>query len=227
MKYHQVEAKDNMKGVSASSDKPDLKVVVGKEDRKRVDPVVTAAAVTKKRGLFRRFYDATIGPGGAKRIAGSITKDIIIPTALDLGANTLKTAVDMAFYGESRQRPSSATSWVRSAATAAGAYTGKTNYQAASTKDGRPALSSPPISRHPLVEYWLDTREDCKLVLDLLMELASKQNYASVADYYDLIKQPTEFTDNDFGWYPEQLRRASFVPYGDKWIIRFPETLPV
>lgn len=49
-------------------------------------------------------------------------------------------------------------------------------------------------------EIILDTRDDVEYVIDGLKEVINTYGKASVADLFDLVDIPTEFTDTKIGW---------------------------
>lgn len=58
------------------------------------------------------------------------------------------------------------------------------------------------IRKHPLVsdEIIVSTRKEGEKVLDKLGDILRNYGEVSVADFYDLVGMPSEYTDNKRGW---------------------------
>lgn len=71
-------------------------------------------------------------------------------------------------------------------------------------------------------------RYDAEKVLDQMIDAAHEYKTASVADFCEFAGIDQEFTDNDYGWTPEDLvKRTSIVGSGKGYKIVFPDPKPI
>lgn len=73
-----------------------------------------------------------------------------------------------------------------------------------------------------LEEYIISDRDTAYGVLTTLTELGKKYGSVSVADYYDLISVPSNFTDNNRGWSRNKFTTARVVKALNGYVIKFP-----
>lgn len=71
----------------------------------------------------------------------------------------------------------------------------------------------------------LDTKEEAEIVLSHLKDLISDYGMATVADFYDLVGEPSIFPDNDWGWIDIS---SAFITYtSNGCIIHLPKAIKV
>lgn len=207
--YHKVEIKDNMKVSKVSDDSP-------KKERVKAKRVVAVTPTMKKKGIARRLFGGLFGPDGLRKIGAYVTTDIVVPAVKNMLADSLKSSVDMALFGENRPtsrgyaRPSDPQP------------APKTNYAAISRSRQPSERSSSSRSSRYIEDYVIGDRVEAIECLDQLTELADKYNNVAVADYYDMIGVPTNYTDNNYGWTIDSIKHATILSVRGGWIIKFP-----
>ena len=210
--YHKVEAKDNMKVttvVDASKSEP---------KREKAKRVVAVTPVKQKKGLVKRLFGGLFGPDGIRRIGSYVATDIVLPAVKNMLADSLKSGVDMALFGEHRpsSRGYSRSSDVQPAP--------KTNYAAISRSRTASTTDRGTTNRMGkyVDDYIIGDRMEAIECLDQLTELADRYNSVAVADYYDMIGVRTHFTDNNYGWTIDSIKHASIASVRGGWVIKFP-----
>lgn len=152
------------------------------EQTKHIEKVINGTAVTKKKTL-------------GKRIAESEITDKVITRAKEEGrsiiSDILCMAIEMIFGRGNRSGNRTAS--------------GYTAYNAVY----RNVNSQPPISsnmrsyrgNYSCEEVILDNRRDAEAVLDNLYSLLNQYQVVAVADLYELVGIPSNYIDNNYGWY--------------------------
>ena len=223
-KYNEIEAKDNMKGKEVAEVSGD-----GAE-RKEMTKIVNVEPTKVKRGLINRLVVGLVGPDGLPGIGNYVNDEIVKPAIKNIIVDAVTSGINMIMYGDSRHRQSGGSAnYPRGYQPP---YRPTTNYsnqyrshQPNSAPSNHPQATNEVRStrnRHGVTEYRLQYRDDAVNVLVQLTEAADMYDTVSVADYYDLIGVPTEYTDNQFGWTIDSITRATIVPSQGGYIIKFP-----
>lgn len=178
--------------------------------------------VQPKKNLFQRFTTGLLGPDGLKGIGRYVAEQILIPTAKQMLSDGLTTGINMAIYGEDVK--TNTTRYSRP---------GYINYnKVGSGVVNRMTHSQPNNVVHPklnnqIEEFLFATRNEAQMVLEELMRNAEMYTVATVADYYELIGQPSHFTYNNYGWSFEQLRGTALTNRGGYYALLLPNPLEV
>ena len=188
--------------VKQDQTKPEEKVEESKQpsvvDSKPHKLVAQARPVRKN--VFSRVGHAIFGPDGLKGVGRYVVASI---NAIIYGGDTPRT---------------------RSAGPrASGGYTNYNRQYSGSpiTRTGN-QYTRTVMAANRIQEYELPDREQANDVLTSLREIADKYSAASVADYYESIGVPVEYTDNNYGWELRDLdtARVRSTPHG--FIIELP-----
>lgn len=208
--YHKVEAKDNMNVNTDEEPLPGIPVT-----REKVKKIVVAEPVKKKKGLIRRLWGGLVGPDGFHRIKDYVLQDIVVPSIKSMIADSIKSSIDMAMFGERRPSPK-VSEW--------GNRAPKTNYG-----DKFNAPSDTPHVRTVRVPYQVDDyaigdRGEAAEVLAYLNDIAKTYGTVAVAEYYDMLGIVPKFTDNNYGWDSAGIGKAVITSLrsGDGYVIKFP-----
>lgn len=233
--YNKIQAKNNMevgKGVESQGN-PEHKNNDVSSERPKLQSVVGKAPKKVQRSLFSRLISGVAGPEGVSGIGGYVAEEIVKPAIKNILFDTLTSSVSMFLFGERGM---------------ANRHRGYNNYNAPRNDYTRSYNSQPParpsndryynnqpprddrnnaaprnVSRYGVDDYTIDSHHDASHVLVALTEYAEKYGSASIADYYDLIRVPTQYTDNNHGWRHDAISAARIVP--DRrggFIIKFP-----
>lgn len=178
---------------------------------------IVAQARPVRKNLFTRVGHAIFGPEGLKGVGKYVGTEIVAPAIKGVIVDSVVASINTIIYGSDAPRTRSSTP--RS-------YGGYTNYNrqysgAPSTRNGN-QYSRTVMAANRIQEYELPDRQQANDVLTSLREIADKYSAVSVADYYESIGVPVEYTDNNYGWELRDLdtARVRSTPHG--FIIELP-----
>lgn len=216
-KYDKVDVKDNME-VNKGGD------VLEKEERKSLDKVVAGKPKKVKKGLASRLVTGVLGPEGLPGIGQYVSEEIIVPAIKNIIVDAVTSGINMVMYGDSSKggQPRGGPRNVPYN-NYGGAHRPTVNYTSRYTSEQpRPSDRLVTRSRHGIEEYVIEQREDAAHVLTTLTENADMYGTVSIADYYDLIGVPSEYTDNNYGWTLETISHTNMRPVRGGFVIKFP-----
>lgn len=178
---------------------------------------LVAQARPVRKNLFTRVGHAIFGPEGLKGVGKYVGTEIVAPAIKGVIVDSVVASINTIIYGSDAPRTRSSTP--RS-------YGGYTNYNrqysgTPSTRNGN-QYSRTVMAANRIQEYELPDRQQANDVLTSLREIADKYSAVSVADYYESIGVPVEYTDNNYGWELRDLdtARVRSTPHG--FIIELP-----
>lgn len=217
VKYNDVDVKNNM----------DVKNEPKKEavgDREKLDSVISEKPKKRKRNLASRLVVGVLGPEGLPGIGSYVSEEIIVPAIKNIIVDAVTSGINMVMYGENRPHNPRAVNrqpanrYYSSGPRPTYNYTSRYTSQQPDPKERH----APRANRYGIEEYVIENREDAAHVLTTLTEQADMYGSVSVADYYDLIGVPSEYTDNNYGWILETIVRATIRPVRGGYIIALP-----
>jgi len=209
MDYNKVESK---------SVAPVKEAEVAVEKVAKVQQVVSKGVRKQKKGLLERLVVGMIGPDGLPAIGRYLGKEVILPAVKNIIVDSLTSGINMAVYGDSNKGKSSYTNRTPVTPT-------HTNYQSRYTSTQAPVAYQPVPVKPQVTDYIISTRDEAITVLDTLRGAAESYGSVAVADYYEAIGVPSEYTDNSFGWSAGDLvTNSTIIPTRGGFIIKFPPT---
>lgn len=177
---------------------------------KKVEKVITGSARAKKKNGIEKLAKVFI-PEDVQDVKSYILIDVLIPMVKDAALDIIKTL----FYGEAgRGKRNSAAS--------------KVSYRSYYEKENdrrRDYGSSVTRTGYNYDDIILDSRGEAEDVLSRMDELIDAYGLVSVADLYDLVGIPGNYTDNKYGW--TDIRSASVVRAREGYLIKLPKALPL
>lgn len=227
--YSKIKAKNNMdvgKNADLSSEGSDKAT-----ERPKLQSVVGSAPKKVQKSLFSRLVAGVVGPEGVSGIGGYVSEEIIKPAIKHIIVDAITSGINMIVYGD-RGNPNRG-----GQRNYGNVYRPSTNYSSQrpqtyndrnyprDSRDGIDPRSNivAKSARYGVEEYIIEDRHDAAHVLTTLTECASKYGTVSVADYYDLIKASSKFTDNSYGWNYDSIQTARIVPVRGGYVIHFPQ----
>jgi hypothetical protein len=227
--YNKIQVKNNMEVGKPVETKGDSQ---GEGERPKLESVVVSAPKKVKRSLLSRLVTSLVGPDGASGIGGYVSEEIIKPAIKNIVVDAVTSGINMIIYGD-RGVPNRGGRYYGSGGAD---YRPRTNYSTSYSSRpnndrsyGREPTQQEPRSnvisrnaRYGVEEYVIEDRYDAAHVLTTLTECADRYGLVSVADYYDLIKVTSNFTDNSYGWRHDAISTARIVPVRGGYIIKFP-----
>lgn len=166
----------------------------------------------RKRPLHKRVRDAFLGDDD-RTILEVVIQDIIKPSLRDLSFEAGQTALERVHYGSSRPYrrggPPGNSSHPR-------------NYNGISRGNGAPMGVESRVGRRSrdFGEMVVDVRAEAQAIREGMYAILDEYGVVTVSDMYQLAKQPTQFTDRNWGW--TDLMGAPVVRVRDGWLIDLP-----
>lgn len=219
-KYNKIDVKDT---IDIKEDEKQEEV----QDKPKYENVLNTQPVKKKKGLMGRLVTGIVGPEGLPGIGSYVSEEIIVPAIKNIIEDAVTSGIGMILHGDSRR--GAPRSYTRHNPNRYMTYGGSprptTNYTSRYTsmqpEPQQRNLQSRGSSRG-LEDFIIENREDASYILVTLTEHADMYGSVSIADYYDLIGQPTEYTDNNYGWTGESILHAHVRPTRGGHVIKFP-----
>lgn len=196
------------------------------KERPKVQSVVTGGATKKKRSLGNRIAEVFTGDD-ARSVGNYVVMDVVIPSAKNLFADALTTAVERFFFGDGRNQHR------RGSGSSYGPYTPYNRMGSSSRQTGAPPwrtddrreMSPRGRATHNFQEVIIDNRQEAGMVLDTLIEMIQMYEVATVADMYEASNITPEFSDRQWGW--TDLSDAQIVRVREGWMIQVPRPIPL
>lgn len=167
-------------------------------EQKRVEKVIEGNVTAKEKGLFGRIGETFLS-GDIDKVKTYIVSDVIIPAIKDTIVDIVKNGIDMIFYGETRANTTKKAGGQT--------YVSYSNYYKPSTHSRPESSSNSDRSRGLSRDFIFDSRGEAEKVLDVLTEIISEYQAASIADLCSLVGITGDWIDNKWGWY--ELTNAS------------------
>lgn len=218
-KYNEVPVKNNMVMGDNDTDAQDIPV---SKEKKELKKLIDVQPKKRKRSLVGRLVSGVLGPEGLPGIGSYVNDEIIIPAIKNIIVDAVTSGVNMVMYGENKPRSGGGgrPSYSRDRTT----YRPSTNYQSrySGSQHQDPPEQRVRPAKYGVEEYIIEDRSDATHVLVTLTENADMYDSVSVADYYDLIGVPSQYTDNTYGWTIDSIHHATIIPIRGGYVIKFP-----
>lgn len=179
---------------------------------KRVEKAVTTTAITKKKSTVQRLSEEFISDD-AKNIKSYVFGDVLIPALKKAISDIVTNSIDMLLYGDSRPNQPKTTA-------------SKISYR--NYWDDRRTVNEPRTVSSYSYNYEdvvLATKGEAVEVLDRMDELIAAYGVVRVADLYDLVGKPGNYTDNRYGWI--NIKNASIIRVREGYMIKMPRVTVV
>ena len=183
-----------------------------KDAEKRVKKVVKGPVKTKEKSLGRKFAETFITED-VHDVKSYIFSDVIIPAIKDTLSQTVKQAIDMILFGNSKtiskEKP----------------Y-GRVSYSSYYDRDERKERAARPTRSKDFYDIILDSRAEAEEVLESLRDIIDQYGQASLEDYHDLCGVTGPYTGNRYGWTDLTHVGISYIR-GQGFIIDLPKAYPL
>ena len=188
-----------------------------KQEKEKVEPVVTGDVVRRKKPLTKRFQETFFG-GDARGTLNFVFFGVLIPAAKDMLVEAGSQGIERLVFGESKRRSS-----MRGPNP-----TGYISYNRMTTPSDRPppaAISRRARARHDFDEIVLQSRGEAEEVVDRMYDLLTRYDSVSVADLYELTGIRGAHTDQKWGW--TDLRGSGVSRVRNGYLLDLPEPIPL
>lgn len=191
---------------------------------KKVEPVVVADAVARKKGLGRRLKEIMIG-GDSRSVLQYVIADVVVPQVKDMISEALTQGFQRMIYGETSRRPSSRPGMLGSRYnTNYSQYAGRgTNPIGRAAQEERSPASFSPKGIEDII---LATRVEADAVLSQMYDLLEKYDNVSIADLYAMIRWAPTHNDNKWGWLDLHGSDVKMVR-GGGYVLVLPRPVPL
>lgn len=201
-------------------------------EKPKVKPVEGTVSV-KKPTLSTKVKSAMVAED-LSEVREYLFWDILVPTLKDTIVSLIKNGAEALFYGSTSARqtgkPTSTASY--SGYYYAGRYQQGHRKNEGPFEDWRRSKRGPAGYDLSQIVYkgrdgrgGMDAKRQAEEVLDQLVELTMAYGFARVADFYELSRYPSDYTDNSLGWYELSAARVVRVPGG--YILDLPKPEPL
>ena len=186
-----------------------------KSKEKKVEKVVSGDVKTKKKSEIRKFTDNFISED-VDNVKSYIFGEVILPAVKDIISSTIRSAVDMLLYGDSRPSRSR------------GRNDSRVSYERYYDRSDRRERSNKTYARtgYNFDDIIIADYGEAEEVLSQMDNLIDVYGIVSVGDFYDLVGIQGNFTDNKYGW--TNISSAKIVRTRDgEYFIKLPRACPI
>lgn len=183
-------------------------------DRKKLEKVIKGKVITKKKSSSKKLAEDILSED-ANAVGSYLLSDVLIPAFKDTLYDMVTSGLSMLLGGEGR---------ISGRGYGRASTSSRTSYEKYSkpSRNSYDSGISRPRERYNYDDVILGTRGEAEEVLDTLVGLVEEYGMASIADLYDLIGMPSNYTDNKYGWY--DLKSAGVVRTREGFLIKLPRT---
>ena len=180
-------------------------------EEKKVEKVVSGKVKTKQNNT-RKLTNLFVAED-VSNVKSYIFMDVLVPAIKKAVSDIVRDGIDMLLYGEPHgdRRRSSSTPYV--------------SYNKVGSSRREDRRTSSLRAGYNFNDIVLETRGDAEEVLDQMDGMLEAYGIVSVADLYDLVGLPHNFTDNKYGW--SSLRTAEVTRTRDGYILKLPRATPI
>ena len=190
----------------------------GKESKK-IESVVSAEAIARKRSLGKRLKDVFIG-GDSRSVLHYVIMDVLVPQAKDMITEAASQGFERLIYGESRPN--------RRMGPRPGSGPSPTNYTRYAVRGNNPIGRFERESRQPTAsvrtqeidDILLATRVEADTVLEHMYDLLKEYETVSVADLRSLVGWSSSHIDLKWGW--TDLHGSGIQRVRDGYVLNLP-----
>lgn len=160
------------------------------KEKKEIKAVVNGKVTKKKKGIGSKIGAVLFDDNNVGDVKEYVIFDVIVPAVKNAISNAITGGIDMLLFGERRSDS------LRSSESR-----GYTSYSSRSTR--RSDSSRQGYRRSSLFELddiLLPTKLDANSVIDNMFNILDEYGVVSVADYYALVGEPSNYQMNAWGW---------------------------
>ena len=157
------------------------------KEEKKVEKIISGNVVARKKSIGRKMFD-TFVQEDAGTVKNYILTDVVVPTI----KRAIVDTVQLVLYGHTSSNNRNGSN--RST------YVSYEQYYARDPRNRQRTVDRRANSVYECQEVTLEDRGDAEDVLRSMNNLINIYRVVSVADLYDLVGMPTNYTDNNYGW---------------------------
>ena len=195
------------------------KAIEKKKEKEATRKVTKAVVVEKNKPLLVRMFGDHM-----QQVGTYIIWDVLLPAAKSTISDIISNGIEMVLYGEpgtkrrgSRLHRDRDRSYV--------------SYNSMYDRPGRRSRQQEPRgrdkgrSRHQFDDIIIESKPEAEEVLTVLVEAIEMYESCAVADLYEAVGLPTDFTDHKWGWFNLASAYVKRDRYGYSLVLPKPEPL--
>lgn len=184
-----------------------------KEERKKMEKVISGTARKKKPSYFSKLT-GMFDLQDVRDVHKYLVSDVFIPKMKDIFWDIVVDGFHMWLFGEERSHNSSDgySSYV--------SYNDR--YSNPYNRKNRPETF---VNNYNLDNIYLDRKGEADEVIRKLNERILRYGIVTVAELYESVGWPTNYTDYNYGW--TSLRNAESIRTRDGYKLKFPKPMPI
>lgn len=157
----------------------------------------------------KKFFSGFL-QGDFKTVGSYLLHDLLLPTIKDTFVDALHSSVDILFSGDTRY-------------SRRGLSSQRVNYSSISSNRNATVVRSEDLRTSVIKTVVFSDPQDAENVLDTLCAKIDAEGCCSVADYYEVCNQKSDFTDHKWGW--DTLASAKPRRVNGGYIINLPRPI--
>lgn len=185
-----------------------------KKEDKIIKPVITGRVKRQKKPFTRKLFDTFIGEE-VDDVGHYIIWDVLVPAARNTVSEILHNTTDVIFGTSSKKKSAFRREKGRS----------YFSYSNISNKDDRKSRSSRNRARSDFDDIQFQTRADAEEVLYQLAFLTENYQMATVRDFYELVGESFDHTDEKWGWESVSSGTVDQLRGGRGYILNLPRPI--
>lgn len=151
-----------------------------------MNQTTTMKVSVKEPSPAKRFFAGFL-QGDFKTVGSYLLHDLLLPTIKDTFVDALHSSVDILFSGDTRY-------------SRRGRSSQRVNYSSISSNRNATVVRSEDLRTSVIKTVVFSDPQDAENVLDTLCAKIDAEGCCSVADYYEVCNQKSDFTDHKWGW---------------------------
>lgn len=179
------------------------------QEREKQQKVIDGKVKRKKKSELGKLRSAIVSED-SKNVSNHLLFDVLVPALKNAVSDMVTDGINMVLFGDSKR--SNGTS------RRAGYYSYDTRYN--ETRDNY-ARRSARSSGYEFDDIIIPTRGEAEAVLNQMRGILEQFGVVRVADFYELVGEEADYTDNKYGW--SGLRTADVAHVRDGYILRLPK----
>lgn len=182
---------------------------------KKVEKVVNGPVKVKKKNEVNKLKDVFISEDAAN-VKSYVIMDVVVPTIQKAIVDIVSDGIRMIF-GQGRDSSRSRSS--------DGPVSYRSYYDKRDDDRRYGRSSSRTRGSYSYDDIIFDSRGEAERVLERMEDLIDQYKLVTVADLYEMVDVPGEWTDNKYGW--TSLRTAEAVRVRDGYMLKLPKAFPI
>lgn len=198
-----------------SEEFPSNSKAIEKKEKEATRKVTKAVVVEKRKPLLVRMFGDHMSQVGTY-----ILWDVLLPAAKSTISDIISNGIEMVLYGEpgTKRKGRLHRDRDRSYVSYNSIYDRKKSRQQDRSHDrGR--------SRHQFDDIIIESKPEAEEVLTVLVEAIEMYESCAVADLYEAVGLPTDFTDHKWGWFNLSSAYVKRDRFGYSLVLPKPEPL--